>query len=139
MNKREKISLIISLMVIIIIVAIPVYFIYSLNNGNPLHKYITNKYIPPYLEEKGYTDTDFQEIGYVQPKHTINNDFYHGHYMVVFKDEPDTTYYYGVTKKGKEVHQFCEKDRETSDGVNYSIETGSKHSEETCINSLENR
>ena len=121
---------------IFIIVSVPIGFFYVLSNGNPYTNYIADKKVPKYLEEKGYTVNDIEESHYVEPKHTINKDFYHGHYMVIFKDEPAVTYYYGITKKGKQVKQFCEKDTIPF----YSIaESETKHSEVKCINSLNNR
>ncbi len=59
--------------------------------------------------------------------------------MVIFKDEPNTTYYYGITKKGKQVQQFCEKDRLSLDGVTEIFEGETKYSEKECKNSLDNR
>lgn len=126
-------------LITLIIMAIPFVFFYVLNNGNPYTKYIADKNVPVYLEEKGYTETDIEESHYVEPKHIINNDFYHGHYMVIFQDEPDVTYYYGITKKGKLVKQFCEKDKLSSDGVTDIVETETKYSEKKCVNSLDNR
>jgi len=127
------------ILIVIIIVAVPGAFFYVLSNGNPYTNYIADKKVPKYLEEKGYTVNDIEESHYVEPKHTINKDFYHGHYMVIFKDEPDVTYYYGITKKGKQVKQFCEKDKLFADGVTESIESETKHSEDNCIHSLDNR
>lgn len=59
--------------------------------------------------------------------------------MVIFKDEPDVTYYYGITKKGKQINQFCEKDKLTFNGDTDSVETETKYSEKKCVNSLDNR
>ncbi|MFJ8458229.1 DUF3139 domain-containing protein [Lysinibacillus xylanilyticus] len=87
----------------------PIGFIYVLNNGNPYTKYIANKYVPKYLEEQRYTDDKIKESHYVEQKHLINKDFYHGHYMVIFKDEPNTTYYYGITKKRNKFSNFVKK------------------------------
>ena len=126
-------------LITLIIMAIPFVFFYVLNNGNPYTKYIADKNVPVYLEEKGYTENDIEESHYVEPKHIINNAFYHGHYMVIFQDEPDVTYYYGMTKKGKLVKQFCEKDKISSDGVTDIVETETKYSEKKCVNSLDNR
>lgn len=125
--------------ILIIVIATPFVFIYLLNNGNPYTKYLANKNVPVYLEEQGYTESDIEESHFVKPKHVINKDFYHGHYMVVFKDEPDVAYYYGITKKGKRVKQFCEKDKLLPDSVTDVFEGETMHSEEKCISSLENR
>ncbi len=110
-----------------------------LNNGNPYAKHIANKYVPVHLEEMGYNNDEIKEAHYVEPKHLINEDFYHGHYMVISIDEPDTTYYYGITKKGKKVIQFCEKDRLLPNVVTDRVRTETKHSEENCVSYLENR
>ncbi|MEW9676082.1 DUF3139 domain-containing protein [Lentibacillus sp. L22] len=122
--------------ILLIVIATPFVFIYLLNNGNPYTKYLANKNVPVYLEEQGYTENDIEESHYVEPKHGINSDFYHGHYMVIFKDEPEVTYYYGITKKGKQVKQFCEKDILSSDGITDTIEENTKHSEKDCSKSL---
>lgn len=137
MNKKQM-FITMSLLVIIII-SIPMGLIYLLNNGNPYAKYMANKYVPEYLEEKGYTADEINDSHYVEPKHITNKEFYQGHYSVVFKDETDTTYYYGITKKGKEVRQFCEKDVLSSDGVTHTVKNQTKYSEENCVNSLDNR
>ena len=126
-------------LIILVIVVLPFGFFYVLNNGNPYTNYIADKNVPVYLEEKGYTKNDIEESHYVEPKHIINKDFYHGHYMVIFKDEPDVTYYYGITKKGKQINQFCEKDKSTFNGDTDSVETETKYSEKKCVNSLDNR
>lgn len=133
---KKKIIWYAFVLALVIVVAVPFGVLYVLNNGNPYTKYIANKKVPIYLEEKGYTENDIEELHYVEPKHTINKDFYHGHYMVIFKDEPGVTYYYGITKKGKQVKQFCEKDTLPF----YSVEESEiKHSEVKCSNSLNNR
>ena len=119
--------------------ALPYAIVYLLNNGNPYTKYIANSHVPVYLESKGYTENDIEESHYVEPKHSVNKDFYHGHYMVIFKDEPVVTYYYGITKKGKQVKQFCEKYELSFDVVEDTIEKEAKHDEEECVNSLDNR
>lgn len=136
---KSKIVITVMTIFVIAVIALPIGFIYLLNNGNPYTKYIANKYVPVYLEEKGYADGEIKESHYVQPKHLINKDVYHGHYMVIFTDEPNTTYYYGITKKGKQVKQFCEKDVVLSDGATHIVNTKTKYSEKNCVNSLENR
>ncbi|MBM7647848.1 hypothetical protein JOC78_000788 [Bacillus ectoiniformans] len=135
MNKRTKVILLFS----IILIASPIGFVYVLNNGNPYTKYIANKYIPEHLEEIGYEKGQLKVSDYGEPKYLINKDFYHGHYMVVFIDEPDTRYFYGVTKKGKQVKQFCEKDVLSANGVSDMVVSKTKHSEKKCVNFLDNR
>lgn len=120
----------------ILIISSPFIFIYFLNNGNPYTKYLVNKHIPNHLEEKGYTDHDFETAHYVEPKHMIDGDFYQGHYMVVFKDEPEMTYYYGIKKKDKTVSQFCEKEELLDDGVSELVTRETKHSEAECGKAL---
>lgn len=122
--------------ILLVIIAIPLVFLYVLNNGNPYTKYLADKNVPIYLEKQGYTENDLEESHYTEPKYTIDNEFYQGHYMTIFKDEPNVTYYYGITKEGKQIKQFCEKDKESSDGVTETIEDNTKHSEENCANSL---
>ncbi|MBD1222019.1 DUF3139 domain-containing protein [Virgibacillus halodenitrificans] len=128
---KKAIWIIISLILLTILTS-PFGIIYLLNNGNPYTKYIANKNVPQYLHEMGYLETDIEDSHYVEPKNGINNEFYRGHYMVIFKDESDVTYYYGITKKGKNVKQFCEKHKISSDGVTESIEGKTKYSEEKC-------
>ncbi|QDZ88374.1 DUF3139 domain-containing protein (plasmid) [Priestia aryabhattai] len=127
------------LVITIFIFMVPVSFLYLLSHGNPYTKYINNNHVPTHLNQKGYIKNDIKEMGYVEPKYLINKDFYHGHYMVIFKDEPNMTYYYGVTKRGKEVRQFCEKDVLLKDGVTDLTEDKTKHSEKKCVSSLKNR
>ena len=136
---KKKIIWFASGLIILIIMAITISFFYMLNNGNPYTKYIADKKVPVYLEEKGYTENDIEESHYAEPKDIINNDFYSGQYMVIFQDEPDVTYYYGITKKGKQVKQFCEKDKLSADGITDIIETETKYSEKQCVHSLVNR
>ena len=57
-------------LIILIIVAIPFGFFYVLNNGNPYTKYIAEKNVPVYLEEKGYTENDIEESHYVERRNT---------------------------------------------------------------------
>ena len=137
-NIKKSIWIAISV-ILILVIATPFVVIYLLNKGNPYTKYMANKNVPVYLEEQGYKESDIEELHFVEPKHVINKDFYHGHYMVVFRDEPDVMYYYGLTKKDKQVKQFCEKDKLLPNGVIDIFEGETKHSEEKCVNSLENQ
>lgn len=63
--------------------------------------------------------------------------------MVRFTDESEMTYYYGVSKKGKEVKQFCERDWQGATSGEpidyYDKKNKSKHLEKDCVNSLDNR
>lgn len=134
-----KKSVWITLSLLLVIILVPVIMIYLLNNGNPYTKYLANKYIPSYIEKQGYKESDIKEMSYVEPKYIINYDFYQGHYMVIFKDEPDVTYYYGLNKKEKIVSQFCEKDKELPNGLLDVVAGETKHSEKQCISSYDNR
>jgi hypothetical protein len=130
--------------VIGILVLIPLGGFYLLNFGNPIDKFIANRYVPDYFKKQGYTDEDIIEAHYVEPNNLINKDFYHGHYMVRFTDEPRMTYYYGVSKKEKKVKPFCERDWSGPTSEQESIDYydklyKSKHLEEDCVNSLDNR
>lgn len=102
----KKLLIIVGIFFIVLFIAVPAGFIYVLNNGNPYTKYLVNKHIPAHLEEMGYTEDQMEEAHYVEPKHLTNTGFYQGHYMVVFKDEPDITYYYGVKKKENRFSNF---------------------------------
>ncbi|WP_043932557.1 DUF3139 domain-containing protein [Bacillus sp. EB01] len=121
----------------------PLAGFYILNYVNPIYEYIAKRYVPEYLNKQGYGDVEISDAHYIEPKHRINNDYYHGHYSVVFKDEPFMYYYYGVSKKGKKVVQFCE--RHWDGPTNHSMidyfdkNNPSKHLEEDCVNSLDNR
>lgn len=127
----KKIFYTLAIIIGICIIVLPLLFIFVLNNGDPYTKYIVEKHVPNHLEQQGYTEKEIREHGYVEPKESGNDDFYQGQYKVVFKDEPNITYYYGVAKKGKEVKQFCEKEILQNDVTEY-ITTTTKHSENTC-------
>jgi hypothetical protein len=137
---NKKFLIITISIILIIILLVPFATISILNYGNPYEKYIVNKYIPTHLETMGYTDDDLIKQSYIQPKHGINNSVYHGHYMVIFKDEPQLEYLYGVTKRGKNVVQFCEKETLIAKNTygDMTIEK-TNHSEKECIGYLENR
>ncbi|PGK51818.1 hypothetical protein CN918_28920 [Priestia megaterium] len=124
---------------VILIFLVPAGFIYVLNNGNPYTKYLANKYIPEHLEEQGYKKSDMKVSSYGEPSYLINQKYYHGHYMVIFKDQPKMTYYYGLSKRGKKVVQFCEKDVLRKDGVTDGTEKKTKHSEQKCDYAFKNR
>lgn len=136
---KDKIRLSILILIVFLMIGIPFSVLYVLNNGNPYTKYLVEKYVPDYLKQKGYSDSEIKLRQYVEPNYLINQEVYHGHYEVIFIDEPNTTYYYGVTKKEKKVIQFCEKDVISKDGVTDTATEPLKHSEENCLHSLENR
>lgn len=106
--------------------------IYLLNNGNPYTNYFFNKKMPSYLEGKGYIDEDILHQ-HIAESGLENKDYYYDTYRVIFKDEPDMSYFYAIKKRGKSVAQYCEK--ETLENNIYTIRiTGkTKHSEENCI------
>jgi Protein of unknown function (DUF3139) len=139
MTKKTKKALLLWSVFLLIIVGIPYAFIYVLNNGNPYDKYMVHKYIPSYMKEQGYKEEDMKLAGYIEPKYLINKDYLHGHYEVVFKDEPHITYFYGVKKWNHEVKQFCERDQVRPDGVIDIVTEDTKHLEGDCINSMDNR
>ena len=131
---KKKIIWYAFVLILVIIVAVPTSFLYILSNGNPYTKYIANKKVPSYLKEKGYVEDDFKKAHYIEPKHGTNKNFYNGHYMVIFKDEPDVIYYYGITKEEKQVKQFCERDKLSAYGTyeGWIEESKTKHSEVKC-------
>lgn len=120
----------------LLILASPVLFLYVLNNGNPImNKWISHE-VKKHLDGTDYDESDFQEHSYNIPKMDINHDFYHTHYYVIFKDEPNIIYYYGKKKWFGDVVQFCEKE----DASTYEFVTGhTEHSEEACVSMLDNR
>ncbi|GIP45471.1 hypothetical protein J45TS6_39300 [Paenibacillus sp. J45TS6] len=140
MLTKKSVLRIISCIILIGIIGIFLFIfvtLYLINNGNPYHKYLVNKYIPAHLEQLGYTDEDIVDQHMIAPKHGVNHSVYHEHYMVIFKDEPQSEYLYGLTKKGKNVVQFCEKRKRNY----YEEDTIEKtnHSESKCMGYLDNR
>lgn len=127
----KKLFYTLAIIIGICIIVVPLLFIFVLNNGNPYTKYIVEKHVPNHLEQQGYTEKDLHEQIYVEPKEKGQDGFYQGQYKVVFKDEPNITYYYGVEKEGKQVKQFCEKETVQNDATKY-ITTTTKHSEDNC-------
>lgn len=90
-----------------------------------------------HLQELSCTENDIVDAHYVEPKLTISSESYNGHYMVIFKDEPDMKYYDGITKRGKQIQKFCEKDKLSSDGVTKTKLLKMKPSTvRNCANSL---
>lgn len=64
----------------------------------------------------------------------VRVDYYYETYRVIFKDEPNMIYNYGIKKKGKSVTQFCEKEAEGDvKGFETEITGQTKHSEEKCV------
>lgn len=140
LNANKKFLIISFSIIFLVILLLPFATIYFLNNGNHYEKYIVNKYIPTHLVAMGYTADDIIEQSYIQPKHMINNSVFHGHYMVVFKDEPELEYLYGVTKRGGNVVQFCEKEVLIEKNTYGDMTTEkTNHSQKECISYLENR
>lgn len=136
--RSKKIAKLILIIIFIGVVASPFIIIYFLNNGNPYHTYLVNKHIPAHLEELGYTDEDILKQNMIAPKLAVNRSVYYEHYRVIFEDEPEVEYLYGLTKKGKNVVQFCEKNT-VIDEITHLITKKTKHSEKECINYLENK
>lgn len=128
LKDRKWLYILITLLLTIVLT--PFTVIYLINNGNPYERYLLDKYIPSHLEKMGYTDRDILDAHYAEEKDSNNDDYYHGNYMVQFKDEPNITYYYGLSKKGKRVTQFCERD----DGTTKLISSPTEHSENVCAN-----
>lgn len=139
--KTQRVKVAIHMIIYILVVSIlllPIGFIYLLNNGNPYTHYVLNKKLPAYLEQRGYSDEEILQQHTVEPKLIINKDYYHAHYMVIFKDEPDVTYYYGMKKREQSIDQFCEKDV-LVEGVTTTNTEQTKYSEETCVSMFANR
>ncbi|WP_050615114.1 DUF3139 domain-containing protein [Bacillus testis] len=128
--------LIVSFFIVFLVIVLSIFLfiasvIYVLNNGNPYTNFLFNKHLPPYLEEKGYSDED------ISHQHIVagmdRKDYYYDNYRVIFKDEPNVSYYYGIKKKGKSIAQFCEKEMKVNNIYTTIITEKTKHSEEDCI------
>ena len=89
--------------------------------------------MPPYLEQKGYSDEDILQQDIVGG-FNHSEDYYYETYRVIFKDDPDLSYYYGIKKRGKSVDQYCEKETLENNIYTIGITEKTKHSEEKCIN-----
>ncbi|WP_042348542.1 DUF3139 domain-containing protein [Bacillus massiliigorillae] len=123
--------LIMFLLITLSIFLFPVGVIYLLNNGNPYTNHLFNKDLPPYLEQQGYNDEDILKQNIVEGEG--KKDYYYADYRVIFKDEPNVSYYYGIKKRGKSVTQFCEKDTQVGGIYTTRITEHTKHSEEKCV------
>lgn len=134
-KKENAFSIPLIILFLIALLSAPFIVLYVLNNGNPYERYLVNKHVPKHLEDLGYEEEDFVQQNFVTPNYTINKSVYQGHYLVIFKDEPELKYLYGVTKWGKKVVQFCEKETFTIEEVTEKT----KHSEDKCIGYLDNR
>jgi hypothetical protein len=119
--------------------SIPFGFLYLLNHGNPIMNYWIEHEVKNHLEHMGYKKEEIAEQYVAIPKDVINKDYYQTHYVVVFKDEPNITYYYGKKKPNGEIVQFCEKDK-IVEGVSEEITSNkTKHSENSCVSIYANR
>lgn len=118
---------------------IPTGFYYLAVYGNPYHDYLASKHVPKYLSDKGYSNEDIVRQVFISPKYPINRAVHHGHHEVVFKDEPDIRYYYAVKKSGRDVVQFCVKERMYMNGLSETIDEKTAHSEKQCLDSYANR
>lgn len=125
--------------IMLIMFGSPIVFFYVLNYGNPYEEYLVTKHVPKHLEEQGYSKADIKSQTFVLPKQLINKDVHHDHYEVVFKDEPDISYYYAVKVWSHEVVQFCEKEKNHKDGLVEPLNGKTLHSEKSCLDSYANR
>ncbi|MFT9846456.1 DUF3139 domain-containing protein [Aneurinibacillus sp. REN35] len=116
----------------------PFALIYILNHGIPWMNYFIKQETVKHLHNMGHNPEAILEQHTIAPKMSINKDYYHTHYMVIFKDEPTVTYYYGKRKLHGSLDQFCEKDI-TKDGATESTTAKAKHSENSCVSMLANR
>lgn len=131
---KKKILLGVVIVLLLIVFGVPASFLYILQNGNPYTRYLADKHIPEYLENQGYTKKDFKDAHYAEVNYSVNKKIYSGMYDVIFNDETNVIYSYGITRKGKDVVQLCE-----IQGVHAQPVTKAIHSEESCVKSLENR
>lgn len=126
---KERKWLFILITLLLIIVLTPFTIIFLINIGNPYERYLLDKHIPSYLEKMGYTDENLIDAHYAKVSGLNNEDYYDGIYTVKFKDEPNMFYYYGLSKKGKNVTQYCKR----YDGTKNTITGETKHSENDCV------
>ena len=135
MQKKEKNkpALFLIFLVIFILVSVPIAGIFIISDGHPYEMYVIKKAAVAHLESNGYTEDDFYEAHYVQGSNIKNNDYYEGQYMVVFQDEPNITYYYGVSRKNRHVTQIAAKDCTLQDGTIRTTTQTTKHTEAHCI------
>lgn len=121
--------------------AIVLFIIFLLmeNTENPYTRHLATTFVPIYLEAKGYLQSDIAEAGYAEPQGAGQSGFYPGQYRVVFKDEPQTIYYYGITKRTKEVRQFCAKKKLLENHTEQIIDQTTRNSEVNCVTVSENR
>ncbi|MDN4493933.1 DUF3139 domain-containing protein [Ureibacillus aquaedulcis] len=131
---KRKVLVSVLIVFLLILFGVPASFLYILENGNPYTRYLADKHIPEYLENQGYTKEDLKDAHYVEVNYRVNKKIYSGFYDVIFNDEKGVIYSYGITRKGKDVVQLCEKM-----GVHTPTVTKAIHSEEGCVKSLENR
>lgn len=137
-NRKSKVIYILFISFVVIALLSPLLFILLLNYGNPYTQFILNKKLPPYLEQRGYSDEDILEEHTIEPKYIINRDYDHAHYEVTFEDEPNVSYFYGIKKRGKSIEQFCEKEV-LVEGITTTNTGQTKHSEEKCVSMFANR
>lgn len=127
---KNNFGLFFTIFVVIIVIGVPLGTVFAVSGGHPYSMYTISKEVSDHIEELGYTDDDLLESHYVNDTTLINDDYYEGCYQVIFKDEPEITYYYGVTKKNHKVCQFSEKDEQLQDG-SYITNYGQCHHSES--------
>ncbi|RDI39931.1 DUF3139 domain-containing protein [Falsibacillus pallidus] len=121
------------------IASAPFIFIYILNHGNPIMNHVIGKEGKEYLKAGGYSNKDILKQAAYPNYQSINRNYFNTIYQVVFKDEPEMTYYYGKEKYFGDIVQFCEKDTKEGGIYTKTITTKTEHSEASCISMNENR
>lgn len=134
-NTKNKPAILLISLVILILIAVPIAGLFIISDGHPYDMYMVNKAAAAHLENNGYTKDDILEAHYVHGSNLEEEDYYAGQYMVVFNDEPDITYYYGVSKENHHVAQIAEKDCTLEDGTLKTTTNTTKHTEDHCITS----
>jgi len=134
--KRNPAIFIIGL-VIMIILLVPISWVYIISDGHPYSMFLINKTATAHLEDRGYSKDDMFESHYVHENNMGNNNYCKGQYMVVFQDELDVVYYYGVTKDNHEVVQLAEKEITLENEEIEFTSKHTKHTEEHCVESKE--
>ena len=113
---KDNFGLIFIIFVIVLVLSVPFATLYIMSEGHIYSMYIVRKEASEHLKNIGYTNEDIIEARYVVSDSMSNNEYYAGCYSVIFKNEPEITYYYGVAKENKQVCQFAEKDEKLNDG-----------------------
>ncbi|MDU0071200.1 MULTISPECIES: DUF3139 domain-containing protein [Bacillus] len=88
----KRLNVILGLISAVLLIG-PYAIFYVLDHGNPIMNAWVRSDAEKHLSEIGYQEKDYKENHVIELKTVINKDYFLTQYMVVFKDEPDMTYY----------------------------------------------